>query len=349
MLTAALQRREFLRDGLVVAATLLTGPALGADFLSGATVRVLVPSAAGSGVDFTSRLFVSHLARRLPDTQLAIENQPAANGRIAALDTWQAKADGLTITFPPSNLLFTEILGDEDLPFTLEGFAWIGSLSVDRRVLVVRGSSALAAAEDLLAADRPVLLGAESVNANHYREALLVNALTGSRLRPVTGYSSSERALALVKGEIEAAIASFESLATLVESGDARVLLRLNDCRLPAPSDASAWLGTLPAKADYAWVLQLIDAQSRIGRPIATTPGTPDERLAVWRDLFDAVTADADYLAEAAQGNFAADATPGRVVATHLKALAADRPAQREALMALLACGEARADGMGRC
>ena len=35
-----------------------------------------------------------------------------------------------------------------------------------------------------------------------------------------------------------------------------------------------------------------IEAQSQIGRPLATTPATPAPRLEVWRRLFDAVTAE---------------------------------------------------------
>lgn len=344
----AVGRRALLAGSLALLAS--PGPARAeAGFLDGATVRVLLPNSPGSGSDLTSRLFVSHLARQLPNTRFSIENLTNANGRLATLYTWQAEPDGLTVTFASSSLLFAEVLGDEELPFTLEDFAWIGSLSVDRRVLLIRAASDIATPDDLMRGDRQILQACDSINTNHYREALLVNALTGSRLRPVTGFKASARALALAKGEVEALIAAFESVAPLIESGDGRVLLRLNDCRLPPPHDASPWLGALPIDPSHAWVLRLIEAQSQIGRPLATTPATPAPRLEVWRRLFDAVTADPAFVAAAAAVNFAVQPTTGEAVAAQLATTLKDKTAHRQELAALLACGEARADGGGRC
>jgi hypothetical protein len=40
-----------------------------------------------------------------------VVNNTEANGRLAMLETWQAEPDGLTVTFPPANLAYSEILG----------------------------------------------------------------------------------------------------------------------------------------------------------------------------------------------------------------------------------------------
>ena len=66
-----------------------------------------------------------------------------------------------------------------------------------------------------------------------------------------------------------------QAMTPLLQPTAGRILLRINDCVLPAPH-AAPWLGALTAAGD-AWLLELIRAQSSMGRCLATTPGTPDD------------------------------------------------------------------------
>jgi hypothetical protein len=51
-------------------------------------------------------------------------------------------------------------------------------------------------------------------------------------------------------------------------------------------------------------LLQFMARSSTVGRPLATTPGVPPERLAALRTAFNAVMKDKDFLAEMAAKNY---------------------------------------------
>ena len=320
-----------------------------AEFLAGESVRVLVPTAAGSGTDRVVRAFVAAVAELLPGTRFSVENQSGGDGRLAALALWQAPPDGLTWALLSSNLLYASLLEAEALPFDLAGFAWIGGFAKDRRVLVAGARSGLETIEQLRARATPVLLASESTASTNYREALMLNALLDCRIRPVTGYDGPSRVLAARAGEVDCAMGTFESMQPLLADGSGRVLLRLNDATLLPPHDAAPWLGSLPVVPEHAWLVQLIAAQSGMGRCLATAPGTPSDRLQALRALFLQVAALPSFAAAAANIGLALAPTDGGALASRLAALLAGEAGVGARLRAVLECGQRRADGFDAC
>jgi tripartite-type tricarboxylate transporter receptor subunit TctC len=51
-------------------------------------------------------------------------------------------------------------------------------------------------------------------------------------------------------------------------------------------------------------MIELVVSGTQMGRPLATTPGTPPERVAALRAAFAAAMKDAEFLAEAKRANF---------------------------------------------
>lgn len=82
----------------VVATALLSLEALAADAGSypSKPIRIIVPFAAGGGVDVTARLIGEQLSKRLGQA-VYIENKPGAGGLIAVRQTLSARADGYTL------------------------------------------------------------------------------------------------------------------------------------------------------------------------------------------------------------------------------------------------------------
>lgn len=343
-------RRRFLAGSLAAAAGLAAGPARGAeDFLSGATLRILIPNSAGSGQDIAARLFARHLEARLPATRISAENHTKANGRVAALMAWEAEPDGLTLCFLNSNLLYAEILQEEELPFSMTDFAWLGSLSLDRRVMVVGNHTGIEKVEQLLARQAPLLQAADGANSSHYQAGLLVNALLGAWIRPVTGFNSSARSLALIRGEVDCLLGTWDNMTPVLDAGAGRVLLRLNDCDLPPEHGRVPWLGELPLHAGCEPVLAMIDGQSQLGRSVATSPGTPADRLGRLRALFLDIARDPAFAEEASANGLLVRPTTGEAIAVLLARLLADPAAAAESFRWALACGQARADSGQAC
>ena len=57
---------------------------------------MIVPFAAGGGIDFAARVIARHLSQRL-GREVYVENRPGANGAIALQALMQSEPDGHTI------------------------------------------------------------------------------------------------------------------------------------------------------------------------------------------------------------------------------------------------------------
>ncbi len=334
-------RRSFM-TGLLFSG--LLGRRAHADFLAGETLRLLVATGPGSADDTMNRLFARHLAGHLPGTSVQPETMPKANAPLMACRLWDAEADGLTLGFPSQGLLFGALRGDDAMPFDYLRFQWIGSLAEESRVLLVSESSGIRTLEDLLS-HGPLLAAASSVNSSHYYEALILNAVLGSRIKSIPGYTGSGRSMAVIGGEVEAFIGSLESASTIAEAGAGRVVLRLAGPLLPPPYDQVPLLSDLPIDADRGWAVELMEAEARIGRVLAGPPSLPADRLRRLRWAFQETATDPAFIAEAATLGLQVAAIPGDEIQGRLDELLPYGADGGKAFKALLACGERRAEG----
>lgn len=310
------------------------------EHFAGKSVRVIIPAGAGSGTDRSARQFITALQRYIPDTRLRVENIDRAGGQIAASDLWRARKDGSVVGFPRSNLIYAELMERETLDFRFTGFTFFGSITRGHRVLVLRNDSQFDGIDSILAGDRIVLKSADAVNSSHYYEALLMNALTGSRVRPVPGYAGGARNMAVISGEVDCQIGSIEAVEPIIEAGAGRIVFRLTSD--PLPGD----LPDVPRLADHlrdpalAWGVGIIDAAAQIGRPFAGPPDMEPQAAAHWIALFDAVTGDTTFRAEAlAEDGLVIDPASAGEIAALLSGLDAMGDGLRDDIDALLACG----------
>ena len=69
-------------------------------------VRIVVPVAAGGGVDVMARMLAQKLSERLGQ-QFVVENRPGAAGVIGSKAVIGSPADGYTLLYTPSSLSLT--------------------------------------------------------------------------------------------------------------------------------------------------------------------------------------------------------------------------------------------------
>jgi tripartite-type tricarboxylate transporter receptor subunit TctC len=69
-------------------------------------VRIIVPVAAGGGVDVMARLLAQKLSERW-NQQFVVENRPGAAGMIGSKAVIGAPPDGYTLLYTPSSLSLT--------------------------------------------------------------------------------------------------------------------------------------------------------------------------------------------------------------------------------------------------
>lgn len=88
--------RGVLRAAVVVAAIGIAGGAVAQSTYPNRTITLVLPFAAGSGTDTTTRLISQQLAQAL-GVSIVIDNKPGANGSIAATFVARAAPDGYTL------------------------------------------------------------------------------------------------------------------------------------------------------------------------------------------------------------------------------------------------------------
>lgn len=199
--------------------------------LAGRTVRWIVPTAPGGGLDTTSRLLVPQLSRVL-GTEIVIENVPGAGAIVGATRIRNAPPDGGTIgVLNAPALLVTNLIGETAAPNPASDFTILGRIARSRQVWATGGRSPLRTMDDVLERARrgPIVFAVEEVSTPGFLSAALAASLLHLDAAFVAGFSSGrDTALAAVRGDVDLVSFTFESILDRIESGDLRPLLQIS-------------------------------------------------------------------------------------------------------------------------
>ena len=140
------------RAALAAAASLITLPgALLAQTGSAATIRLVVPFAAGGGSDVVARLVAEGLRESLKETVM-VENLAGAAGNIGADAVARAKPDGRTLLFTPQSPITIAQFVEPKPPFDPErAFVPIAIVAKTPLVLLVNTSVPANSLQELVA------------------------------------------------------------------------------------------------------------------------------------------------------------------------------------------------------
>lgn len=298
---------------------------------------LIVGSAAGGGNDQLARLFARTLLRQT-GLGLVVENEGKAGGRLALDHLAASRPDGSTLGLLPPSFLYRMMTGKAGASWNLTGFGWIGGVSAERRVLVVNARSGIRSVQDLIKSRTRVTLAASAVDSPNYVEPLIINALLGTRLKPVPGYSGGARSLAVLSGEVDGMVAGYDTIAPILATPGSRLLLRLNDLDLPDRSPVPT-LASLARPGEGRALLDLIETSARIGQVFALPPDPQPGALDLWTRRFHAIIEDPQFRHEASQRGMSLEATTGREIAAALTRLADPAGPTLKALAPVMASG----------
>ena len=125
----------------------------------GKTIRLIIGTSTGGGVDLYARLVAQFLGKHLPGEPVLIaQNMPGASSVVAANYLFSAaKPDGLTLGALQGGAFFDQVLGHNTVKFDWAKFTWIGSPERLEAQLYMRADSPFKTLEDIRrAASRPV-------------------------------------------------------------------------------------------------------------------------------------------------------------------------------------------------
>jgi len=300
--------------GLLLAGVLVFGitPALAdpvADFYKSKQIRFIIRTTPGGDYDQYSRLFARYLGKYIPGNPSIIPvNMPGGGGITAANYMAQvAPRDGTVVGIVSQGLAADQALGmSPQLKADLREFNWIANVVYSNQLLVVWHTSPTKTIED--AKRRVTTIGTTGAGSASVQYPAFYNNVIGTKFKIVFGYPGGQHIdLAMERGEVEGRGTNpysgwMASKPTWIPQKLIIPLIQAGLEKEPALPDVPL-ITEQQVKPEDKPLLHFMAQASTVGRPLATTPGVPAERVAALRAAFFATVKDPEFIAAAAHEN----------------------------------------------
>ena len=248
-------------------------------------VRIVVPVAAGGGVDVMARLLAQKLSERLGQ-QFTVENRPGAAGVIGSKAVIASPNDGTTLLYTPSSLSLA-VAVHRTPPYDVgKDFTPIINVAVSPYALVVHPSLAVHDLKEFIAYAKAnpgkLSYGSAGVGSASHLAAELMKSMAGIEMTHVPNKGMNPALIDPMGGQVQALFASVPGM--LAERSDRLRPIAMAERKrstllpdLPTMDEQGLkgfevgnWAGLLgPAGLDPAFV-------SKLNREIIAILATPD-------------------------------------------------------------------------
>lgn len=268
---ASVSRRSFV----ALAGATLASLALPAS-AQGERLKMMIGMVGGSANDMANRALARAMQDDRPGLVIDVENASGSSGKLVFRALLQAAGNPAFLGFVQNGLLYALLADDAQLD-EFRSLTLIGGLGRDDRSLFIATSSGITSFEQLQAREEPIVMAAINATSTGTIDTLVINALTGTRIRPVPGFASNaERKLAILNGEASIIVGSTQALADFVEAGLIRPLLRLNTPAEGALFPETPLLRDVARGPDAAALTQLVDTMTQTQQFVLAPPGLDD-------------------------------------------------------------------------
>ena len=264
-----------LRKSMLASLFLLTGVLAARAEYPDKPVKIVVPVAAGGGVDVMARLLAQYLSERLRQ-QFVVENRPGAAGVIGSKAVIASPADGATLLYTPSSLSLSVAI-NKTPPYDLaKDFSPIVNVAISPYALVVNPSVPAKSLQEFIAYAKAnpgkLSYGSAGVGSASHLAAELLKSKAGIEMVHVPNKGMNPALIDLMGGQVQVLFASVPGLtsekterarpiamAEMKRSGLMPDLPTMNESGLPGFAVGN-WAGLLgPAGLDAAIVKKLHD------------------------------------------------------------------------------------------
>jgi tripartite-type tricarboxylate transporter receptor subunit TctC len=310
---------------LVCAAPALADPI--ADFYKGKQLRFIIRSNVGGTYDLYGRLVSRHMSRHIPGNPTILPVNMGGGGGIKAANYVAdiAPRDGTILTLVSQGLAVDQGLGlNPSFKADLRTFNWIGNLSSAGQVVVMWHTSPTKTLADAMT--RETVIGTTGAGSSAVQIGAVLINVVGAKLKLIVGYPDAHGVnLAMERGEVEGRSSSPWPSYTAATPHYVRDKLIVPLVQVGMTKEPE--LPHIPLLRDLAKtpeqreILDFLSQSVTIGRPVATTPGTPPERVAALRKAFDAMLHDPAFLADAEKQRLELRAMDGGELADLIKGI----------------------------
>lgn len=293
--------------GMLAATTLGASSALAddvAEFYKGKQMRMIIRSGPGAGYDTDARLLTKHMMKYIPGNPSVLNvNMPGAGGITAAnFVATNAPRDGTILTIVSVGLPMDQAVGlNPSFKADLTTFNWVGNLSDSNQIMLTWHTSPTKTLDDAI--KRQTIIAASGAGSFSSMIPSALNSLLGTKFKIIIYQQGLEPNLAMERGEVEGRGTQSYSVAKsltpqYLSEKKINILVQIG---LQRDKD----LPDVPLLLDYAktedqkQVFEFVSKAVLIGRPIATTPDVPKDRVAALRRAFDQTLRDPGLIADA--------------------------------------------------
>jgi tripartite-type tricarboxylate transporter receptor subunit TctC len=307
---------------------LASAPASGdpvADFYKGRQIKFIIRAGVGGTYDLYARLLGRHMAAHIPGNPTILPvNMSGGGGIKAAMHVAEVAAkDGTILTIVSQGLAADQGLGlNSSLQTDLRAFNWIGNLSSAGQVVVTWHTSPTRTLEDAMR--HQTVIGSTGAGSISVQLGAVLNNVIGTKLKLVVGYpDGNDVNLAMERGEVEGRCSS--PWPSYLAATPHYVRDRLINPIVQVGLEKEPDLPDVPLLRDLAkapqerQILDFMSTAVAIGRPIATTPGVPADRVAALRKAFDETLRDPAFIADADKQRLEIRAMGGGALADLIK------------------------------
>ena len=258
-------------------------------------VRIVVPVAAGGGVDVMARLLAQALSERWGQ-QFVVENRPGAAGIIGTRAVIASPPDGYTLLYTPSSLALAVVVNKSPPYDVARDLSPVINVAVSPYALALHRAVPAASVSELVAYARAnpntLSYGSAGIGSASHLAAELFKSMAGIEMVHVPNKGMNPAVVDLLAGEVQVLFASIPALQA--EHADRVRVIAVAESRrsalMPAlPTIAESgipgfavgnWAGLLgPAAMDAQIVATLHDAVVSILDRAETQSAHQDARL----------------------------------------------------------------------
>lgn len=273
----------------------------------GRQIKMIIRTPPGGGYDLLSRILARHMGRHIPGTPVITPINMAGGGGIVAANYLAqiAPRDGTVLSIVSQGLASDQALGlSPQLTSDLRTFNWIANVDYSNQLLVVWHTSPTKTLED--ARHRVTSIGTTGAGSASVQFPAFYNNVLGTKFKIIFGYASGQDInLAMERGEVEGRGTNPYSDYMSTQPHYLRQklvtpLIQVGVEKEPALPDVPLLLDQ-PVPSTDRPLLEFLSNAATVGRPLATTPGVPADRVAALRKAFQETLTDPEFVADAAR------------------------------------------------
>lgn len=241
-----MKKIDLIKLGMVVGVFVLSYFCL---FLTSAISQEIYPSKditficasnPGGGTDIAARgmapFFSKYLKELSPGAKggdMKVKNIPGASHEKAMISLNESKPDGYTIGDFIGGNIYKFNYGDTKLPFDVREFSWLFCTGEQQRILICNKKK-FATWEEMIAASKkePLILICSSVGSSQHLETIFLKELVKIPGKLAFSGGTSASVSAIMRGDGDVSLVSYDSVSALVESKEVNVLMTVTRERL---------------------------------------------------------------------------------------------------------------------